>query len=174
MAWRQEERAFATVASQILDRLDDMEFSEKQHLIALLDVRVDLESDGRISASLSAPKPSDLAPVPPADRLLSPTKLTAFAPAVMRERIAVDDTKRHPPNSELPDRSNLTAASPTAGSHQSGASVGRLCGRAKRKVAPPPDVSSTQIRPPSASTSSWQMYSPTPRPPCALVELPSP
>lgn len=62
VAWRQDEKAFVNVASQILDRLDDMDFSERQRLIALLDVRVDLESDGRICASLSAPKPSDLGP----------------------------------------------------------------------------------------------------------------
>lgn len=55
-------RAVGTLASEVLDRLDGMEFSERQNLIALLDVRVDLESDGRISAFLSAPKPGDLGP----------------------------------------------------------------------------------------------------------------
>lgn len=59
MAWKVDEKAFSDIASQVLERLGEMDYYERQRLIALLDVQVAFESDGRISASLSAPQPSE-------------------------------------------------------------------------------------------------------------------
>lgn len=59
IAWREDEKAFSEVASQVLGRLEEMDFSERQRLVTLLNVEVRHEPDGQVSASLSAPHPSE-------------------------------------------------------------------------------------------------------------------
>jgi hypothetical protein len=53
------------------------------------------------------------------------------------------------------------------------AMAGGWSGRARVKVLPAPGTLSAQIRPPWASTSSWQMASPSPLPPPARVRAAS-
>lgn len=56
VAWKMDESAFSALSVEFSDRLNDMGYSEKQRLFALLDVQVHIEADGRVAAFLSAPR----------------------------------------------------------------------------------------------------------------------
>lgn len=58
--WEQAKEAIEAVALEVMDRLDNLVFDEKQRLLALLDVQIKLEPNGQIVASLAAPRPSEL------------------------------------------------------------------------------------------------------------------
>lgn len=51
-------RALEHLAGSVADRLESMTFEERVNLLALLDVHVSLERDGRLTGSLSAPEPA--------------------------------------------------------------------------------------------------------------------
>lgn len=53
--WDADKQAISQVASEIVDRLEDLDFEERQKLLALLDVDVSLSKDGYLEASLTAP-----------------------------------------------------------------------------------------------------------------------
>lgn len=57
--WEADQQAIRQIASDVLQRLDSLGFDEKQRLIALLDVQVDLEPNGAFTASMIAPRPTD-------------------------------------------------------------------------------------------------------------------
>lgn len=53
----EDETALTAVAEEVVQRLEELTFTEKNRLLALLDMEVYVEENGQVKASLRAPRP---------------------------------------------------------------------------------------------------------------------